>query len=161
MSNRCASAPVPLRIRHSDDRRRIHRDRQSPSLALLSCPPSPTPTALATAPSRRARVGHTRSPGASPARCTLPCSGRVCGRLAYLPVCALLEWAFDAAGAPGQAVGALFQAEDVVAYALAARLVAPALNTFSLHDVTAAVAEAMEAAVGKGSRTGEQPPRSS
>ena len=91
----------------------------------------------------------------------LPCSGRACGRLAYLPVCALLEWAFDAAGAPGQAVGALFQAEDVVAYALAARLVAPALNTFSLHDVTAAVAEAIEAAVGKGSRTGEQPPRSS
>jgi hypothetical protein len=76
-------------------------------------------------------------------------------------VCALLEWAFDAAGAPGQAVGALFQVEDVVAYTLAARLVAPALNVFSLHDVTAAVAEAIEAAVGKGSRTGEQPPRSS
>ena len=76
-------------------------------------------------------------------------------------MCALLEWAFDAAGAPGQAVGALFQAEDVVAYALAARLVAPALNTFSLYDVTAAVAETIDAVVGKGSRTGEQPPRSS
>ena len=62
---------------------------------------------------------------------------------------------------PGPAVGALFQAEDVVAYTLAARLVAPALNTFSLHDVTAAVAEAIETAVGKGSRTGEQPPSSS
>ena len=85
----------------------------------------------------------------------------MCGRLFYLPVCALLEWAFDAAGAPGQAVRALFQVEDVVAYTLAARLVAPALNVFSLHDVTAAVAEAIEAAVGKGSRTGEQPPRSS
>ena len=65
MSNRCASAPVPLRIRHSDERRRIHRDRQSPSLALLSCPPSPTPTALATAPSRRADMpaGAARSCG--------------------------------------------------------------------------------------------------
>ncbi len=130
-------------------------------VAVLPYPPSPTPAALAAAPSPRARIGHTRSPTASPARSTLPCSGRVCGRLVYLPVCALLEWAFDAAGAPGPAVGALFQAEDVVAYTLAARLVAPALNTFSLHDVTAAVAEAIETAVGKGSRTGEQPPSSS
>lgn len=81
----------------------------------------------------------------------MPCAGR----LVYLPLCALLEWAFDAAGAPGQAVGTLFQVEDVVAYTLAARLVAPALNTFSLHDVTAVVAETIEAASsGKGPRTG-------
>lgn len=79
-----------------------------------------------------------------------------CGRLLYLPLCALLEWAFDAAGAPGQAVSALFQVEDAVAYTLAARLVAPALNTFSLHDVTAAVAEAVEA-IGKGSQPVEPP----
>lgn len=170
-SSRAAPHVEPLRLcacasAHPSQRRPSSHTPRPPitvtGVAVLpSRAPSPTPTAHATAPSRRARVGHTRSPGARPARCTLPCSGRVCGRLAYLPVCALLEWAFDAAGAPGQAVGALFQAEDVVAYALAARLVAPALNTFSLHDVTAAVAEAIEAAVGKGSRTGEQPPSSS
>ena len=33
----CRTA-APLHIRHSDNRRRIRRDRQSLSLALLSCP---------------------------------------------------------------------------------------------------------------------------